>query len=85
LKRYTVTLLCHITGKEHEYFVSFPDEEALAMYFSGIGDRLVAVSDGWDWLAMLDIFSFEPRVPHYNRTGFVEPEYDYKNELGDFW
>lgn len=47
MKQFTVTLVCHITGRESDYFVSFPTEESLGQYFAGMRDRLVAVSDGW--------------------------------------
>jgi hypothetical protein len=44
------------------------------------------VSDGWKRIETLDVFSLEPYVPHPKRTGHkVEPGYDYRNELGDFW
>jgi hypothetical protein len=52
LNLYTITLRCHITGKESDYKVSFPSEEALGQYFAVTRDRLIAVGDGWGELGL---------------------------------
>lgn len=81
MKPYTITTRCCITGREAEYKVTFPNEDAVRRsFFMKKRDELLAIREGWDPFKTLDIFSVEPSKPHYKRTGFVQPEYDYRDE-----
>jgi hypothetical protein len=85
LNLYTITLRCHITGRESDYKVSFPSEEALGQYFAGARDRLIAVSDGWgdfgQWAA--DLFGyngFHTLKPHYKTAHWIQVPYDFMED-----
>lgn len=81
MKHYTVTLRCHITGKESDYKVSFSSEAALMEYFARTRDKLIAVGDGWGefglWgMDLLGVRMAKLKPPFDGK--WTEPEfYDY--------
>jgi hypothetical protein len=85
-KLFTVTTICHITGREADYKLSFSDEESLIRWFAGKPDKLIAVSDGWKTTNHTDIFPLEPYVPHYWKDPSRKPDkpYDYREESLEF-